>query len=798
MNIQFDNESQSELARTGQFASIHKSLNIGLLVLIASLFLSPGTADAQSTLGNSGSWGRSASLDQQNPADLENPADIKNPAYFLFHPVVDFGSGDKRYIATGSILDSSNVSHFIAIPYGATTEGANRWRAPQPWTNPEPGMYKLGGRSNPGKPESVNFDPAGLGSRKVPKCMPGEPAAEGSYVIPIPELPLMVPGALVNFPLATVNSENCLYLNVYTKYANKKDSKKPVFVYIPGGGNMQGSAMTSIYDPAPNKVPANATSFLQKVDAVVVTLNYRVGPFGFLAHPELTKEAGTSGTYGNLDQLLALKWVQNNIDQFGGDPDNVTLFGESAGALNTSILNVSPLAAGLFKRTIQQSGYNLPLMWASSLTGVLSDKGSTINNTHVQITPFDANGRPKWPTLADMEMFGTGLVDVLTFPCPTGVMSGQDGYDGVSTHIPWGACGYPKPMVIATLRNLPAAIISAAYSNPVTPKGSTPQGLGQFVPVPPIDGKLLIAQPMEVLMSPTLYRRVHVGPSIIGTNRDEYNYLQSYYASSIFKCAVKNVFNNCSENAAGVNLLSADGSGFKSILQGIFGQVNGADAFNTLPDQYKPKHNGAVDYRYAPDVRDAAMSLLTDAVFTCYSRSLARYNAQASGKSQKSFRYQMNYQPNVEVTSTPAGYAFATKSGYRTVQEMGAMHTLELAYVFGTPYLEQLFVTNSKAGDDEIKKLVNTFQTAWEQYGLTGHLPINADSSFTWNAYPYPDPAKLTDPVFSIDGKSTRSGYGTLSSESGGQFGSGQNYKSQCDWIDQYAFPWLSAPPATP
>jgi hypothetical protein len=268
------------------------------------------------------------------------------------------------------------------------------------------------------------FNPAGLGSGKVPQCIPGKGAAEGSPAAPL--FPLRVPGAIA--PLKTVSSENCLYLNVYTKYANKPGAKKPVFVYIGGGSNMNSNAMTEIYNPTPKAGPSTVPDFLETVDAVVVTFNYRLGPFGFLAHPSLSAEAGgTSGTYGNLDQILALKWVQSHIVHFGGAADNVTVFGESAGALNTNILSASPLASGLFKRTIQQSAYNVPVVWAGSLSGVLSDPSAASNNAVLKINPFDARGKPKWPALADLEKVGTGLTVVLAAPCPRGVVSGQEG-----------------------------------------------------------------------------------------------------------------------------------------------------------------------------------------------------------------------------------------------------------------------------------------------------------------------------------------------------------------------------------
>ena len=139
------------------------------------------------------------------------------------------------------------------------------------------------------------------------------------------------------------SSEDCLYLNVYTTTAS---SKKPVMVWIHGGALTSGAG--SIYDG----------EALTKKGVVVVTINYRLGVFGFFAHPELTKESdrNSSGNYGLLDQIAALEWVQKNIAAFGGDPKRVTIFGESAGSWSVNYLTATPLAHGLFQRAIGESG----------------------------------------------------------------------------------------------------------------------------------------------------------------------------------------------------------------------------------------------------------------------------------------------------------------------------------------------------------------------------------------------------------------------------------------------------------
>ena len=142
-------------------------------------------------------------------------------------------------------------------------------------------------------------------------------------------------------------SEDCLYLNVWTSVKTNK-AKQAVFVWIYGGGLSSGSSNCAVYDGEE----------MAKKGIVFVSINYRVGALGFMAHPELSKESGhnSSGNYGFLDQIAALQWVQKNIAAFGGDPTNVTIAGQSAGAFSVNALVASPLAKGLFHRAIAQSG----------------------------------------------------------------------------------------------------------------------------------------------------------------------------------------------------------------------------------------------------------------------------------------------------------------------------------------------------------------------------------------------------------------------------------------------------------
>jgi para-nitrobenzyl esterase len=142
-------------------------------------------------------------------------------------------------------------------------------------------------------------------------------------------------------------SEDCLYLNVWTRAWPARE-RLPVMFWIHGGSNVNGSALSDVMDGA---------SIVRK-GVVFVSIHYRLNVFGFFAHPALRAESPNhaSGNYGMLDQVAALKWVRENISRFGGDPGNVTVFGQSAGAVDTGFLIASPLARGLFQRGIQESG----------------------------------------------------------------------------------------------------------------------------------------------------------------------------------------------------------------------------------------------------------------------------------------------------------------------------------------------------------------------------------------------------------------------------------------------------------
>jgi para-nitrobenzyl esterase len=180
---------------------------------------------------------------------------------------------------------------------------------------------------------------------------PGPPAAWTGVRSAEKFAPACIQMPIVNADLgmeAVSTNEDCLYLNVWTP-AKSAQERLPVMVWIYGGGFTIGATSVSLYDG----------SNLAKKGVILVSVSYRLGAFGFMAHPELTREqGGHSGNYGLMDQIAGLQWVKRNIAAFGGDPNRVTIFGESAGGISVSMLSASPLAKGLFRGAISESGGN--------------------------------------------------------------------------------------------------------------------------------------------------------------------------------------------------------------------------------------------------------------------------------------------------------------------------------------------------------------------------------------------------------------------------------------------------------
>jgi len=204
------------------------------------------------------------------------------------------------------------VAVFRGIPFAAPPVGELRWRPPEP---------------------AARWEGVRAAAEFSPSCL----QKEQRRLLPWTE-EYMPQNAL---------SEDCLALNVWTA-APSAAERRPVLVYVHGGAYTGGSGEVRVYDG----------EALAARGVIVVTFNYRLGVFGFFAHPALTEQSGhgASGNYGLLDQIAALAWVQRNIAAFGGDPQNVTLAGQSAGAGSVHLLTASPLARGLFQRAIAQSG----------------------------------------------------------------------------------------------------------------------------------------------------------------------------------------------------------------------------------------------------------------------------------------------------------------------------------------------------------------------------------------------------------------------------------------------------------
>ena len=207
----------------------------------------------------------------------------------------------------GKTINSDKVRAWMGIPYAAPPVGDMRWKAPQPaekWKGERDATsYGAHCAQNPVFQDMIFQD-------------------KGS-------------------------SEDCLFLNVYAPATADSKAKLPVMFWIHGGGFSGGGS----------NEPRHNGDFLPLKGVVLVTINYRLGVFGFLATPDLAKEAGGSaGNYGLMDMVAGLTWVKNNIKEFGGDPGNVTIFGESAGSFAVSTLMASPMAQGLFHKVIGESG----------------------------------------------------------------------------------------------------------------------------------------------------------------------------------------------------------------------------------------------------------------------------------------------------------------------------------------------------------------------------------------------------------------------------------------------------------
>ena len=236
----------------------------------------------------------------------------------------------------GVTTDNPMITNFKGIPFAAPPVGDLRWRAPAP---------------------TPTWETVRLADTFSPMCRQ-ESGGDGGFVDRIIEghglsaIKTALIKKIVDGMPAQTQSEDCLALNIRTGNLPGDDGaptkKQPVMVWIHGGGHQFGSGDFSTYQH----------NSLAEKGVVLVTINYRLGAFGYMAHPALSADdpRGVSGNYGLLDQIAALEWVQQNIESYGGDPDNVTIFGESAGGWSVTELMASPKAKGLFHKAIGQSG----------------------------------------------------------------------------------------------------------------------------------------------------------------------------------------------------------------------------------------------------------------------------------------------------------------------------------------------------------------------------------------------------------------------------------------------------------
>ena len=254
------------------------------------------------------------------------------------NPVLTVEGGQIQGVPT----ETKGVTVYKGIPYAAAPTGENRWKEPQavtPWEG-----VKIADHFSAASVQNKHDDTNSYTSE--------------FFFEPDPEF-----------------SEDCLYLNVWTKAPGKTDAKLPVAMWIHGGAYTGGWGFEREMD---------GEAWAER-GVILVTINYRLGIFGFLTHPFLSEESahGVSGNYGILDQIAALKWISNNIEQFGGDPDNITIFGQSAGAGSVMNLVTSPLTGDLIKKAIIMSGGGVsqsqsPVAGMSAGTAVLEENAKAL------------------------------------------------------------------------------------------------------------------------------------------------------------------------------------------------------------------------------------------------------------------------------------------------------------------------------------------------------------------------------------------------------------------------------------
>lgn len=301
----------------------------------------------------------------------------------------------------GVITESPGVYVYRGIPYAAPPIKELRWKAPQP-VIPWEGV-KIADTFGHPPFQAVHY--------------PGGYTTEWGY------------------GNESAYSEDCLYLNVWTTAPGQTDRKLPVALWIFGGGLREGWGSEPEFD---------GEAFAGK-EVVLVTFNYRVGVFGFLTHPELAAESpeGVSGNYGILDQIEALKWVKKNIAQFGGDPNNVTIFGQSAGGRSTKTLCASPLARGLFNKAIIMSASGLATVPGPATAAASPSTISSSMRSFAPLTLQESAQQTKevmdWAGLTNLEKMRAASTEVIF------TVGGI--YQSVTGNRTWMSSGLISPIV---------------------------------------------------------------------------------------------------------------------------------------------------------------------------------------------------------------------------------------------------------------------------------------------------------------------------------------------------------------
>jgi para-nitrobenzyl esterase len=480
--------------------------------------------------------------------------------------------GPQVHLSTGTFEGGMNgpIAVFEGIPFAAPPVGPLRWREPQP----VPASSATLDATKPSHPCMQNL------------------AGVDSFIQPLAET-----YGVAYTPQRLDPSEDCLYLNVWTPQL-QPSAHLPVMVWLHGGSNRVGSGAEPGYD---------GTSLASR-GVIIVTINYRLGILGFFTHPELTAESPhhSSGNYGLLDQIAALQWVRQNIAQFGGDPGNVTVFGESAGSVDATTLMTSPLSTGLFRRVIAESG------------------------------PAFGLGRSR--TVAQMEPLGEA------------VGSEAGGKSGAQ---------------LAVLRSLPAAQLAEIENRLIASKF---KGYDPNAAV--VDGWVLPQSPARAFA----WGKIQPVSLLAGVNAREFSAFRVGAAAAAKKAP----------QPASKPAISDQLKQMAEIARPLYG---------SWTDLAVATYAGRMLIHGAPAVDQAS----NDIVGAC---PVGAEAALTTAAGQKAFVYRFD-------RSVPG----------KGEAELGAFHSLEIPYVFGTFQARSFSWLPFTATDRDLSKIVQTYWTNFAKYG---------------------------------------------------------------------------------